>query len=80
MLYYKEYAEREGKRMYDIPAEARAAGFSTIQWLRAMTFVEHTIRIEHSTTYPSADRPAPAEARKMGLEAYLKPRGTENET
>ena len=57
--------------MYDIPAEARAAGFSTIQWLRAMTFVEHTVRVEHSTKYASADRPAPAEPRKMRLEAYL---------
>jgi hypothetical protein len=38
-------------RDFATSAEARAAGFTTLQWLRAFTFNEHAARIERDRAY-----------------------------
>ena len=35
-------------RAFTSSAAARAAGFSTLQWLRAFTFAEHAARLDAS--------------------------------
>ena len=37
-------------RSFTSSAQARAAGFSTLQWLRAFTFAEHAARIDQNHT------------------------------
>lgn len=39
-------------RDYKSSAEARANGFSTLEWLRAFTFAEHAARIDNSNNQP----------------------------
>jgi hypothetical protein len=43
---------RSQVRQFNSSAEARAAGFSTIQWLRAFSFAEHAARIERDHAAP----------------------------
>ena len=39
-------------RDFAASAEARAAGFTTLQWLRAFTFAEHAARIDQNKALP----------------------------
>lgn len=42
-------------RTFASSSEARAAGFSTLQWLRAFTFTEHAARITRDAALRDAD-------------------------
>lgn len=41
-------AQTETLRSFTSSSQARAAGFSTLSWLRAFTFAEHAARIDAS--------------------------------
>ena len=50
-------------RDFKSSAEARAAGFSTLQWLRAFTFNEHAARIKRDRLLKEAEYATWDEAR-----------------